>query len=159
MFQSEFFLNDKGILINDEGIILIEEKRTNFRESSTSFLSYHFFFKLFMTNCRKRPVSHRKCYSFLSSEVSLPQKWSCPQKIIFYCYFVFFCIFFLFFFVFFVFFLKKLLDEKIFKTSFSIKKVIFTCGIRWPCVLKMVMSFKHFFRYFLGKCCFLQRNC
>ncbi len=37
--QSEFLKNKKGMLINSEGIILMD-KKTDFRKSSASFLSY-----------------------------------------------------------------------------------------------------------------------
>ncbi len=112
------------------------------------FSSYNFFFKLSMTNCRKHPITPRKCHSFLPFNAPFPQKWSCPPKITFYGYFG----------EYYIIFLEKIDKWKIFKTSFPSKKTIVIFVTRRPFSVKPVMfSQKYvslFFFFFFWKYCF-----
>ncbi len=102
------------------------------------FFSFHSEDMFFEENILKRYlVPHfpqKKLYSFLSSDTPpFPEKWSCPLKIIFRCYFDFF------------FFFEKIVKWKIFKTLFLTKTLIFVARHSLP--LKMVISF---YKYHAG---------
>ncbi len=75
-----------------------------------------------LKNCIQYPISQRKrLYLFLSSDAPLPQKWSCPPKIISRCCFEKYCFFF-----------KKIVKWEILKTSTPTKKVILIFVARRP---------------------------
>ncbi len=123
---------------------------TQFKKSSTSFLSYHFLFKFSMTNCRKHPISHRKGYiHFWCKMIPSSKKWSCPQKL---CLAVILEN---------IAFFEKTNQWKIFRTSFSAKKRLLIFVARCPLLLKPVMSFhKWFFHsFFPRKYCRFWKTC
>ncbi len=109
------------------------------------FSSYHFFFELSMTNCRKHPIFQRKrSIHFWRKMAPSPKKLSCPQKL-FLRYF---------------FFSSKKNDKlKIFRSSFLTKKIfVFCCRIpRSPQTGYVLpqMVFRRFFR----KYCFFWKTC
>ncbi len=107
-----------------------------------SFNRYGTFLWKKLINCTRYSIPHRKGSThFCRLTPTWPQKWSHHLKIIFRRYFRM------------VFFFEKIVQWKIFKTSFPTKKVILIFVVRrpfsskWPCPL--IDGFSHVFR----KCC------
>ncbi len=88
---------------------------------------WNFLWKKLTNNIWYLIPPQKKFNSFLSA--TLPQKWSCPLKIIFHDYFGKFFFFF-----------EKIAQWKIFKTSFPTKTVILIFVTRRPLPLKTAIS-------------------
>ncbi len=104
------------------------------------FLSYHFFFKLSMTNCRKHPISNKKDYIYFWYKTTLSPKNVLFPKIIFCSYFG----------KYWFFPQKKPINEKYSEPHFLPKRLL-TFVARCPLPLKLSyvlpqMVFRSFFR-------------